>query len=129
MTGVLSRVKVLNEDYSIICHNAVTHTVNTSYRFKIIFYVYIDFLLLMQSNTQQYPAELHSNLFPFSVLCQFVFCLVGNSDWNFNQGNMKSPFLMRQVFSINLLCYSLLQITKETNSFNTSNLACLVRKC
>lgn len=92
MTGALSRVKGLNTEYSFICHNALTHTVNTSYRFKITFNGYIDFLLLMQSNTQQYAAEIHSKLPPFSVLCQFVFCLVGNSDWNFNQGNMKSLF-------------------------------------
>lgn len=40
----------------------------------------------------------------------------------------KVVFLIRQVFSINLLCYSLLLITEETNLFNISNLASLVRK-
>lgn len=48
MAGALSHVKEFTKDYSFICHNAVTHK---HYIFKIIFYVYVDFLLLMQSKT------------------------------------------------------------------------------
>lgn len=85
MAGALSHVKEFNKDYSFICHNAVTHK---HYIFKIIFYVYVDFLLLKQ-RYPTYTTNLPHFLF-YDILC---FALsVGNSDWNFNRCNIKLFF-------------------------------------
>lgn len=94
------------------------HSKHYIYIFKYVEYIYfyVDVVLLGFVITRLTSPVLTS--LPFWV----------GWKWEFQSEQQEVAFLIRQVFSINFLCCSLLLITKETNSFSISNLARLVRK-